>query len=112
MDARLPLLLSNRDEFEVSKIIEEYSIFVDEFFDRNGHLRTSKGQIIDSESQILTDTGLCGALRAMRILAFEFLSKNEKRSRKRRGAKCPRKEHTVLWRTFFRPYIGKDYTLP
>ena len=34
----------------------------------------------------------------MRILALEFLSKNEKRSRKRRGAKCPRKGHTVLWR--------------
>ena len=29
----------------------------------------------------LTDTGLCGALRAMRIVALEFLSKNEKRGR-------------------------------
>ena len=55
---------------------------------------------------LLTDTGLCGAIRAMRILALEFLSKNEKRSRKRRGAKCPRKGHTVLWRTFFRSCIG------
>ena len=44
----------------------------------------------------LSDTGLCGAFRAMRILALEFVSKNENRSRKRRGAKCPRKGHTVL----------------
>ena len=29
----------------------------------------------------------------MRIFALEFLSKNEKRSRKRREAKCPRKGH-------------------
>ena len=49
MNARLPLLITKRDEFEVSKIIEEYSIFVDAFLDQNGHLRTSKGQIIDSE---------------------------------------------------------------
>ena len=27
---------------------------------------------------LFTDTGLCGTLRAMRILALEFLSKNEK----------------------------------
>ena len=49
----------------------------------------------------LTNTGLCGALRVMQTLALEFLSKNEKRSRKRRRAKCPRKGHTVLWPTFF-----------
>ena len=49
----------------------------------------------------LTDTGLCGALRAMRIFAIDFFSKREKRSRKRHGAKCPRKGHTVLWPTFF-----------
>ena len=42
----------------------------------------------------LTDTGLCGALRAMRILALEIISK------------CPRKGHTVLWRTFFQSCIG------
>ena len=48
----------------------------------------------------LSDTGLCGAFRAMRILALEFVSKNENRSRKRRGAKCPRKGHTVLWPSF------------
>ena len=52
MDARLPLLITKRDEFEVSKIIEEYSVFVDAFF-RNGHIRTSKGEIIDSEYQFL-----------------------------------------------------------
>ena len=52
MNARLPILLTKRDEFEVSKIIEEYSIFVDAFLDRNGHLRTSKGQIIDREYQL------------------------------------------------------------
>ena len=57
---------------------------------------------------ILTDTGLCGALRAMRIFELEFLSKNEKRSRKRRGAKCPRKGHTVLWRNFFSPVSVKS----
>ena len=53
MNARLPLLITTRDEFEVSKIIEEYSIFVDAFLDRNGHLRTSNGQIIDSDYQLL-----------------------------------------------------------
>ena len=53
-------------------------------------------------SGLLSDTGLCGApLRAMRILALEFLSKNEKRSRKRRGAKCPRKGHTACGELFF-----------
>ena len=35
----------------------------------------------------LTDTGLFGALRAIRILVLEFLSKNEKRRRKRHGEK-------------------------
>ena len=65
-----------------------------------------KNMIFDNIQNYLTDTGLCGALRAMRILALEFLSKNEKRSRKRRGAKCPRKGHTVLWPTFFQSCIG------
>ena len=56
----------------------------------------------------LTDTGLCGAFKTIRILALKFLSKNEKRSRKRRGAKYPRKGHTVLRRTFFSgPVTGK-----
>ena len=54
MDARLPLLITKRDEFEVSKIIEEYSVFVDAFF-RNGHIRTSKGEIIDSQYQFLKE---------------------------------------------------------
>ena len=42
---------------------------------------------------------------AMRILALDFVSKNEKRRRKRRGAKCPRKGHTVLGQNFFRSCI-------
>ena len=54
----------------------------------------------------ITDTGLCGALRAMRILELEILSKNEKWSRKRREAYCPLKGHTVLWPIFFRSCIG------
>ena len=54
----------------------------------------------------LTETGLCGALKTMRILALEFVSKNEKRIRKRRGAKFPGKGHIVLWRTFFQSRIG------
>ena len=33
---------------------------------------------------------------AMKILALDFVSKNEKRNRKRRGAKCPRKGHTPV----------------
>ena len=53
MNARLPLLLTKRDEFEVSKIIKEYSIFVDAVFDRNGHIRTSKDQIIYGQYQLL-----------------------------------------------------------
>ena len=49
----------------------------------------------------LTDTGLCGALRVIRILALEFLSKNEKRCRKRRGAKCPRRDTQFCGELFF-----------
>ena len=44
-------------------------------------------QYFNPRAWALTYTGLCGALRAMRILALEFLSKNDKRSRTRRGAK-------------------------
>ena len=40
-------------------------------------------------------------LTAMRIFALGSLSKNEVLSRKRRGAKCPRKDTQSLWRTFF-----------
>ena len=43
----------------------------------------------------------------MRILALDFVSKNEKRSRKRRGEKFPRKGHTVLWPIFFGPVSVK-----
>ena len=49
----------------------------------------------------LTDTGLCAALRAMQILALEFISKYEKRSRKRRGAKCPRGDTQSCGELFF-----------
>ena len=52
----------------------------------------------------LTDTGLFGALRAIRILVLEFLSKNEKLSRKR--SEISSRGHTVLWRTFFQSCIG------
>ena len=39
--------------------------------------------------------------RAMRILALEFIYKNEKRSRKRRGAKCPRRDTQSCGKLFF-----------
>ena len=37
----------------------------------------------------------------MRILALEFIYKNEKRSRKRRGAKCPRRDTQSCGKLFF-----------
>ena len=71
-----------------------------------------KDFFIDSDLNLrLTDTGLSCALRAMRIFALEFLSKNEKRSRKRHGAKCPRKGHTVLWPTIFFVPVSVKTTL-
>ena len=49
----------------------------------------------------LSDTGLCGALKAMQIFALEFLAKNEEVSRKRRGAKGPRRDTQSCVEMFF-----------
>ena len=45
-------------------------------------------------------------LRAMRIFALEFISKNEDLSRKRRGAKCTRGDTQSCGELFFQSCIG------
>ena len=65
-------------------------------------------QIIFYSFRLLNDTGLCGALRAMRILALEFLSATKKGS-KRREAKCSRRDTQSCGELFFSPVSVKIY---
>ena len=58
--------------------------------------------------EFLTDTALCGALRAMRISGLEFLSENEKGSRKKRGAKLVTNFFFAMYRLWCMGTCGKS----
>ena len=82
--------MCSRNNYNDDVVLDEIEFIEVDGWETGGRGPPKHKVVLKACYLIFTDTGLCGAFRATRILALEFLSQNEKRSRKRRGAKCPR----------------------